>query len=210
MLSKKAKTHLSKDPVVKQLIKNHKMLEIAPSGNVFNELVKNIVYQQISYKAADKIYERFLNLMPNLDFKPSDILEYEPLTIKSVGLSNQKMNYIINIADFFEEHNLYNYNWEEKTDQEVTDLLTEIKGVGTWTVDMILLFELQRTDVWPVKDGAIQQAMVQLYDIKKEKKALIDEMYILAEAWRPYRSITTLYLWAWCRENLKKKKSAKE
>ena len=73
---------------------------------------------------------------------------------------------------------------------------------------MILIFELQRPDVWPVKDGAIQQAMIQLYDIKKEKKALIEEMYKLAEPWKPFRTYTTLYLWAWCRENLKKKKSA--
>lgn len=208
MLPKKVKTHLSKDPVVKELIKNLDMLQLAPSGNVFNELVKNIVYQQISYKAADKIYGRFIELMPDIDYKPSDILSYEPLTIKAVGLSTQKMNYIFNIANFFKERKLYHFNWQEKTDQEITGILTEIKGVGTWTVDMILMFELNRPDIWPVKDAAIQQAMIQLYGIKKEKKALIDEMYKLAEPWKPFRSYTTLYLWAWCRENLKKKKSA--
>jgi len=208
MLSKKAKTHLSKDPVVKQLIRNYNMLDIAPSGNVFNELVKNIVYQQISYKAADKIYERFLALMPNTSYRPNNILKYDPLTIKSVGLSNQKMQYIINIAEFFKEKKLYTFDWSSQSDEEIIDLLTEIKGVGTWTAEMILLFELKRPDVLPVKDLAIRQSMVHLYDIKHEKKALIEEMYKLAEQWRPYRSSVTLYLWSWCRENLKKKKSA--
>jgi len=200
-MSRKAKNHLFKDPIFKQAMTGLKPLKLPQSGNVFNELVKNIVYQQISYKAADSIFGRFLDLMGKEKFPPKHILKFDHETLRSVGLSNQKANYIRNISEFFKDNKLYRKNWDKLSDEEIVKLLTEIKGVGTWTVEMILLFELQRPDVFPFKDLAIQQSMQHLYQIKEEKKALINKMIEIAEQWRPYRSTATLYLWSWKRAN---------
>jgi len=101
-----------------------------------------------------------------------------------------------------------NQLWEELSDNEIIELLTQIKGVGTWTAEMILIFELCRPDVIPVKDLAIQLAMKELYGIKSEKKALINDMYKIAEAWKPYSTYASLYLWSWCREQAQLKKKS--
>lgn len=204
---KHAKSHLCQDKVLNEVISNHKILKLQKSGNVYNELVKNIIYQQISYKAADKIYGRLLEKMVDSKFPPRKILNSDPEEIRAVGLSRQKLNYIYNISEFFEDHKLYNKQWGRLSDEEIISLLTQIKGVGTWTVEMILIFELQRPDVLPVKDLAIQQAMKYLYNFDGTGKTLFDNMYRIAEDWQPFRSYATLYLWSWCRNNMNKLKS---
>jgi len=204
MLDKtKAKKQLSKDPIMKKVVKEVSYLNLDKSGNVFNELVKAIAYQQISYKAADTIYGRFLKLVGGEFFSPADVLLLDDYELRAVGFSRQKAQYSQNIARFFEEKDLFTCDWDKYSDQEILDLLTEIKGVGSWTVEMVLIFELQRPDVFPVKDLGIQQAMQGLYKLKSEKKALNKEMEAIAEAWKPHRTIASLYLWAWKRENPK-------
>ena len=204
MLDKiKAKKQLSKDPIMKKVVKEVSFLNLDKSGNVFNELVKAIAYQQISYKAADTIYGRFLKLVGGEFFSPDEVLLLDDSELRAVGFSRQKAQYSQNIARFFREKDLFACNWDEYSDQEILDLLTQIKGVGSWTVEMVLIFELQRPDVFPVKDLGIQQAMQGLYKLKSEKRALHKEMEAIAEAWKPYRTIASLYLWAWKRENPK-------
>jgi len=196
----KAKKQLSKDPVLKRIIREVEPLNLRKSGNVFNELVKAIAYQQISYKAADTIYGRFLKLAGGEFFSPADVLELEADELRAVGFSRQKPAYSHNIARFFEERDLFTYDWSALDDAALLKLLTEIKGVGDWTVQMVMIFELQRSDVLPVKDLAIQQVMQKLYGISEEKRALHKKMEDIAESWRPYRTLATLYLWAWKRE----------
>jgi len=208
---KAATKQLSKDKVFKNLLDTLNFLDLPRSGNVYNELVKNIVYQQIAFKVADIIYGRFVAMFDNAMFKPEEVLAKEFEELKAVGLSKSKTQYVINISQYFIDHNLLDYKWEQLSDDHITKMLTEIKGVGTWTVDMILIFELRRPDVFPVKDAAIQLAVKEIYKLESEKKVLINEMYKIAEAWQPYRSVATLYLWAWCRNRaaLKKSKSKK-
>ncbi len=196
-----AKQQLSKDPVFSHIVDNYEPLSLSKTGNVYRELVRSIVYQQISYKAADKIYERLVGVIGAKDYRPADITTVSFDELKSAGLSKQKTQYIINISNFFAERNLVEANWDNYTDEEISKLLTEIKGVGQWTADMILIFELGRPDILPVKDLAIREAIKSLYKIKKEKKALIDEIYKIAEKWKPYRSLASLYLWSWYRVN---------
>ena len=101
-----------------------------------------------------------------------------------------------NIASFWIEHKLHNQDWNELSDQEILDLLTQIKGVGEWTVQMILMFSLEREDILPVGDLIIKQSMVKHYGIKAEKKKeLYTKMYVVAEPWIPYRTIACRYLW---------------
>ena len=203
MIHDKAIKHLKKDPILKGMIKDTTYLKIPQSGNVFNELVKGIAYQQISYKAADTIYGRFLHLVGGEFFSPDDVLLLEPDEMRAVGFSRQKAAYTQNIARFFKEKELFIFDWETLTDDEIVHLLTQIKGVGEWTVQMVLIFELIREDVLPVKDLGIQQAMAALFDIKEEKAKLHRKMEEIAEPWKPYRTWATLYLWAWKRVNPK-------
>jgi len=208
-VDRKAKNQLKKDPIFKNIMTGLKPLNLSKSGNAFNELVKNIVYQQISYKAADKIYARFCLLMGNEKYKPKDLLKHDHDQIKAVGLSNQKTHYVKNIAEFFIEKKLFKNDWSKLSDEEITKLLTEIKGVGEWTVQMILIFELERPDVLPLKDLAIRQAMAEIYKIKKEKKALLEALTQIADHWKPYRTLATLYLWSWKRHQIELKKGKK-
>ena len=200
-MSKKIIKQLSKDPVMKQVVKDHDILHLPNSMTVFHELVKNIVYQQISVKAADSIHARFIKYIGTADFLPEDLLLYSQEELRTAGLSNQKSGYMLNIGRFFSENQIEESTWEGMSDQEIIDTLTQIKGVGEWTAQMILIIQLLRPDVLPVKDLGIQIAMKKLYNLKTEKKALIKEMEEIAEQWRPYRSSASLYLWAWKRAN---------
>lgn len=200
-MSKKVDKHLSKDPIMKKIVKEHKKLNLPKSKTVFHELVKSIVYQQISIKAAATIHQRFIDLIGTDDFLPEDLLHYEPEEFKPAGFSSQKSNYVLNIARYFVEHKIEESDWDKMSDDEIMERLISIKGVGEWTVQMILIFQLDRPDVLPVKDLAIQQTMAKLYKIKSEKSKLLKDMVKVAEPWRPYRSAASLYLWAWKRAN---------
>ncbi len=201
MIHKKALQHLKKDSKMREIAKSTTYLELPQSGNVYNELVKSIAYQQISYKAADTIYGRFLHLVGGEYFSPEDVLLLGDDELRSVGFSRSKVSYVQNIARFFQDKNLFTFDWSTLTDKEIIKLLTEIKGVGEWTVQMVLIFELLREDVFPAKDLGIQQAMIGVYDLKEEKRALMTKMNEIAENWKPYRTWATLYLWAWKRAN---------
>lgn len=187
---------------------NLAMVNITPihqpsEGNVFNELVKNIVYQQISYKAAESVFKKFTNIVSNR-FTPKSILGFDFLTLKSAGLSRQKTQYILNIAEYFNTHNLFNFDWSLLSDKEIIKMLTEIKGVGEWTAQMILIFELKRPDVFPSKDLAIQLVVKELYNLKSEKKLLIKEIEEISLSWKPHRTLASLYLWGYRRKQLNK------
>lgn len=192
---------LHKDPVLKKAIKGLDPLSLPGAGNVFNELVKAIAYQQISYKAADTIFGRFVNLLGSENYTPKKLLAVSFDEMRAIGFSKQKANYSHNIARYFKENKLYKTDWSNYSDKEIMDMLTTIKGVGEWTAEMVMLFELMRPDIFPAKDLAIQQSMMTLYGFELEKKALLSKMKEIAEAWRPHRSLATLYLWSWKRAN---------
>ncbi len=198
------KKHLSKDPKLKKIVSKLEPLQLEASGNVYRELVKNIVYQQISYKAADSIYTRFLNLIANKNFKPAHIIKHDIESLRTAGLSRQKANYILNISEYFIENKLYDHDWTQNTDEEIIKMLTDIKGVGVWTAKMILIFELLRPDVLAHEDLAIQMVMRELYSLKQTKKEFIQEITKIGDAWRPFRTAAGLYLWAYRRSQLEK------
>ena len=201
MSLRQVKLHLKKDKILNKVIATTDFLKLPKSGNVFNELVKAIIYQQISYKAADSIYARFTGLLGREDYLPDDLIVQKHDELRSAGLSNQKAGYVQNIAHFFKEHQLVDFDWETLDDDSIIELLTKIKGVGTWTAHMILIFQLGRPDVFPDKDLAIQIVMKELYGITSEKRQLLVDMNKIAHNWRPFRSFASLYLWAWRRDN---------
>ena len=117
--------------------------------------------------------------------------------LKAVGYSRQKANYIRNIATFALDNDFEQRDWDNMSDEEIIKMLTQIKGVGVWTVQMLLIFSLNRPDVFPNGDYGVQMAIKRLYDLDEEKSALIRKMNELAEAWTPYRSMVSRYLWLW-------------
>lgn len=188
--------HLSKDSKLKSLIDTIVLPDRSVSKDVYAGLIQSIVSQQLSVKAANTIHNRFLSLFPT-DYPNAEVLlELNEHDLRSAGLSRQKSTYVQNVAMFFKEHNLFNRNWDLDSDDQIISMLTQIKGVGKWTVQMILMFELGREDVFPVLDLGIQQGIKQVYGLKEDKKELLLRIEEIADPWKPFRSVACLYLWA--------------
>jgi len=193
------KTHLSKDPLLAPLINALEFPVFDPNRTVFSSLISSIVSQQLSVKAAATIHGRFLDLFPDQQLDAERILAFDLTDLRAVGLSRQKSTYIQNVAEYFLEHKLMDVDWEVYSDHEIIELLTQIKGVGKWTVEMVLMFTLYRSNILPVDDLGIQQAFAGLYkiDLSQKKKTLFAEMERISKPWEPYRSIACIYLWRW-------------
>lgn len=196
-MHQQALKHLSKDPKLKTAIAAVKLPETSEDRDVYNSLLRSIISQQLSVKAAATIYGRFLDLFEDQKPLPSLLLAKTTEELRSVGLSKQKSGYMQNIANFAINNKLQDVNWDDYNDEEVIKFLTEIKGVGVWTVQMILMFTLNRDDVFPSADLGIQQAIQKLYGIEGKGKELIKQMNVIAEPWAPYRSLACRYLWKW-------------
>lgn len=127
---------------------------------------------------------------------PSQILEIPFDTLRGIGLSNAKTNYVRNVASFAAEHDLSDRRLKKLSDEEIVELLLPIKGVGRWTIEMLLMFSMGREDLFPVDDLGIQQAMCKVYNLNPANKRLMkEEMNAIAENWKPYRTYASLHLW---------------
>lgn len=190
--------HLSKDKKLRKVIEAQEPHTLVKRKKIYLYLCASIMSQQLSTKVADVIYNRFLALYGKKEPTAQQILDTPFDTLRGIGLSNAKTNYVQNVCRFFLQHELTDARLYKMKDEEVIELLTQIKGVGKWTVEMILMFALQHEDVLPVDDLGIQQAMTKLYNLKYEtKKELYGQMIQKAEKWRPYRTYACLHLWRW-------------
>lgn len=187
-------THLSKDPQLAKVIAMIALPEINSSEDVYYSLLDSIVSQQLSVKVADVIFKRFLGLFDGGYPEAKILLNLDTEAMRAVGLSYQKAGYLKNVAEFFTKENLETKNWGGFSDDELVEHLSQIKGVGKWTVQMILMFTLKRQNIMPLDDLGIQQGMMKLYDIEKDKN-LKANMLTIAEAWQPYRSEACRYIW---------------
>jgi DNA-3-methyladenine glycosylase II len=181
-----------KDPVLKKLYQKygpHKFED--RSEKLMEELIESIINQQLSGKAANTIYNRFLKLFKDEQFpSPEQILRIDVEKLRSAGMSYAKASYIKGIAKTFKEKQIAVERIKEMTDEEVIETLTNIKGVGKWTAEMILIFTLNREDVFSLGDAGLKRAIKNLYGITNEKKILK-----LSETWKPKRSYACWYLW---------------
>lgn len=188
--------HLSQDPVLKKLVKKFPFPpEPTEHRSVYEALLRSIIFQQLSGKVATVIQNRFLALFEDGKTHPAQLVEMDLETLRSAGLSRQKATYLQNVAAFFQKENLENHDWHGMDDEEVIKYLTQIKGVGKWTVEMLLMFCLRRPDVMPLDDYGINSAVTDLYGLTETGKALRHRMLELAEPWRPYRTYACWYLW---------------
>lgn len=189
--------HLRKDNILSPLIRGElKPRHTTPS--VYEYLVRAINFQQLSGKAALTIHNRFLALFDNRYPEPHKLVKMTADELRSVGLSRQKSQYVGNVARFFIENELFNHNWNDLDDDEVIDLLTQIKGVGKWTSEMVLIFNLFRPDVLPLDDLVVKNNIVKLYNLEHlTGRTLNQEIESISNQWKPYRTTASLYLWNW-------------
>jgi len=173
-------------------------VELRGSNDLMNDLFASIISQQLSTKVARVIHSRFLDLYSGKKPTAEQVLDSSLEVLRSIGLSLAKAQYMHNVARFFIEKGLSNKQIRKMNDEAVIHLLTQIKGVGRWTVEMLLMFSLKREDVFAVDDLGIQQGMISLYKLEKEpKKKLKEDMQRIAAKWSPYRTYACLYLWRW-------------
>lgn len=154
--------------------------------------------QQLSTKVAKVIYHRFLDLYGGEEPTPEQIVATPFDTLRAVGLSNAKTQYVLNVAQFAIDHKLDDKRLKKMKDEEIISLLTQIKGVGKWTVEMLLMFTLGREDIFSVDDYGIQVAMKNIYKLDdSNKKELREKMLKISKKWTPYRTYACLHLWHW-------------
>ena len=192
---KKAVKYLMKsDPELIPLLDAFKIQDLQPETDYFKSLTRSIVYQQLSGKAAKTISDRFILLYKDKSYPtPVDVINIDHEKLRSVGLSNSKAQYIKNIAHAFLDNPDTYDSLEKMDDQDIIDTLITIKGVGPWTVQMFLMFTLNRPDVFPVTDLGVQKGFQHYY--KLSEMPTPGQMLKKSEQWAPYRTVVSLYFW---------------
>lgn len=190
--------HLSKDKRLREILAEQDPVEIKQRKNIPLRLCASIMSQQLSTKVAAVIFKRFLELFGGKEPTPQQIVETPFETLRAIGLSNAKTLYVLNVAHFAIEHKLDDKKFKKMSNEEVIELLTQIKGVGKWTVEMLLMFTLGREDVFAIDDYGIQTAIKKLYKLDDtNKKEFRQNMLKLSQKWSPYRTYACLHLWQW-------------
>lgn len=182
---------IKKDKTLAKIIKEFPNQSIVKKGTAFKTLLRAIVGQQISVQSADAVWSRFIKLI--LEPTPSQILEFSVEELRSTGLSIQKANYVIDLANHFASGKIKPRTFNRLTDEQLINKLTSVKGIGQWTAEMFLIFNLQRPDILPLQDIGVIRAIEKHYygGEKVDKSQLIE----IGNNWAPWRSVATWYLW---------------
>jgi DNA-3-methyladenine glycosylase II len=188
----KAKRVLSRrDPVIRAIIRRYPGIALASRGDPFTTLARSIVGQQISVKAAQTVWERINLALP--EFTPAAVSRHGAGRLARCGLSRRKAEYFVDLARHFKHGLLDDGGWQNMDDEEVIEDLVRVRGIGRWTSEMFLMFNLLRPDVLPLDDIGLQRAVrLHYFD---GAAAGIAEIREVAEMWAPWRSVATWYLW---------------
>jgi DNA-3-methyladenine glycosylase II len=191
---RKAINHLKKaDPVMAAIIAKAGPYRAGYTDPVFQTLVRSIVYQQLNGKAALTIFNRLAEAVKVSPMTPEAVLQLRPQKMRTVGLSKQKTLYIRELARLTRDGAIQFERLPEMEDAAIIETLTRVKGVGVWTVQMFLMFALQRPNILPVGDLGVRAAIKKAYGLAELPKP--QEMERIAAAWHPYCSIASWYLW---------------
>ena len=190
--------HLNKDKLLRKVIATQQPYQLVKRKSVYLHLCSSIMSQQLSTKVAAVIFDRFLNLYKSKKPTPQQIAETPLETLRGIGLSYAKAGYVQNVCRFFIEEKITDAKLEKLGNEDLIKYLSQIKGVGQWTVEMILMFTLGREDVFALDDLGIQQSIKKLYQLDHlDKKELKTKMQEISEKWKPYRTYACRYLWGW-------------
>jgi DNA-3-methyladenine glycosylase II len=188
--------HLSKrDRVMRKLIPQFGEGRLQCRGDAFTTLARSIVGQQISVKAAQSVWERFVALLakPSLHLAPASVLALESAAARAAGLSARKVEYLVDLAAHFESGAVHVEQWQEMDDEAIIDELVAIRGIGRWTAEMFLIFHLMRPNVMPLDDiGLLKGISLNYFSGEPVSRAEAREV---GEAWAPFRSVATWYVW---------------
>ncbi len=178
------------DPVMRQLIRAHPDAILKSRGNAFETLLRAIVGQQISVKAADAVWARVCNATP---IRAEAIVQLEIEDLRACGLSRMKAEYAIDLAEHFAEGRIKPRRWARMEDEAIIEELIDVRGIGRWTAEMFLIFHLLRPNVWPVDDLGLVKAIGLHY--RNTGKVSANEAREIGENWQPWRTVATWYLW---------------
>jgi DNA-3-methyladenine glycosylase II len=188
-------SHLSKDKRLAKLLEHQEAFTLRKRKQIYLHLCASIMSQQLSTRVAEVIHKRFLKLYSGKP-TPQKILDTPFDELRAIGLSNAKTRYIQNVARFALEKGMDPKILRKMNNEELIEHFTEIKGVGRWTAEMLLMFTLGREDVFAVDDLGIQNAMIRVYKLDKtDKKKLREKMLQISAKWSPYRTYACLHLW---------------
>jgi DNA-3-methyladenine glycosylase II len=188
--------HLAKrDRVMKKLIPQFGEARLQSKGDAFTTLARSIVGQQISVKAAQSVWERFVAAVggPTARLAPAAVLALSTESLRGAGLSARKSEYLADLARHFESGAVHVRQWQQMDDQAIIDELVAIRGIGRWTAEMFLIFHLMRPDVMPLDDlGLLKGISLSYFSGEPVSRAEAREV---GDAWAPYRSVATWYIW---------------
>ncbi len=188
--------HLAKrDRVMRKLIPQFGEGRLQSRGDAFTTLARSIVGQQISVKAAQSVWERFSALLPEPShrLKPASVLALSNADARAAGLSARKVEYLFDLAQHFESGSVHVRQWQQMDDEAIIEELVAIRGIGRWTAEMFLIFHLMRPNVLPLDDlGLLKGISVNYFSGEPVSRAEAREV---GEAWAPFRSVATWYLW---------------
>ena len=187
-----ASAELAKDdPVMADFVERYSGVSLVSRGDPFSTLVRSIVGQQISVKAADSIWQRLSQAVSAMT--PSNVLAIETEKLRGCGLSVRKVEYIGDLARHFSAGQIHVDRWRSMSDGEIITELTAVRGIGVWTAEMFLIFNQLRPDVFPLDDIGLQKAVAIHY--RDGERPTRRELADYGERWRPWRSVATWYLW---------------
>lgn len=190
----KALKHFKKtDPILYNVASSVSLQVLIKSSDPFVDLIESIISQQLSGKAADTIFKRFVDLFPNKKITAKKILDIPDEKIRAAGISYSKISYIKGIAKEVVDRNLDFKKLDSLTDEEIIKELIKIKGIGVWTAEMYLIFTLGRPDIFSTGDLGLQNAIIKHYKI--EEKPTKEKLLEISSKWSPYRSIASRILW---------------
>jgi len=188
----KAKRSLARrDPVMAAIIRRHPRVHLQPRGDPFHTLARAIVGQQISVKAAQSVWNRFSGVA--VEIIPEKIIKLKATHLRACGLSARKCEYISDLAQRFADGLVHVQRWPEMSDEDVVADLVQVRGIGRWTAEMFLMFNLLRPDVFPLGDLGLQKGLQLAYH--GGRKISFRTMKSRGETLRPWRSVATWYLW---------------
>jgi DNA-3-methyladenine glycosylase II len=184
----RAKRALRKDPVMAAIMRQHPGVYMTVRGEPFMTLARAICGQQISVKAAQSVWNRVVVCCSSVT--PENVLAVDRKKLRACGLSDRKTEYIADLAQHFADGRIHARDWPRMSDEEIIEELTDVRGIGRWTAEMFLMFNLLRPDVFPLDDLGLQKGIRVAY-----RKTSLNAMKKLGETWRPWRSVATWYLW---------------
>ena len=180
-----------RDPVMGNIMRAHPKIFLARRGEPFLTLARAIVGQQISVKAAQSVWDRLVACVGEVT--PRSVLLKERPVLRACGLSDRKTEYIADLAQHFADGSIHVHRWPQMSDEEIIAELVQVRGIGRWTAEMFLIFNLLRPDVFPLDDLGLQKGIRVTYF--RGRKVALSTMRRLGESWRPWRSVATWYLW---------------